>query len=248
MSPDQKKYVAAPVWFGYGGTKLPGPHEKDCVLIDLDGTMLNNEHRQHHMKTSPPSWGPFFAAMDLDTAYQPVRWLANLIFMHSAVDVILVTGRPSQYHKATLEVLHDEGCNFTALIMRAQTDNRSDVAVKLDMLEGIKLQGLKPILVIDDRPEVVAMWRQQGILCLQADPRGWEVVDYDELTMRALIDENERLRARVEQLEVAGIGRLVDLGHLRPEDPGVTDDGGPYVYEKGVKYHRGQNPSAKKAS
>lgn len=201
MSPE--KYVASPVWFGYSGAKLVGPTIKQCILVDLDGSMLNNEHRQHFMRGEDKNWAGFFEAQSRDTAYPEVRFITNLIFMQSTVEVILVTGRPSQHHGVTLQTLSDENVNYSALIMRAQTDNRPDVEVKLDMLEGIRHQGFKPMFCIDDRPEVVGMWRSQGIPVLQCDPRDWDrqVLKAETLDKLKLMDENERLRARVQELE-----------------------------------------------
>lgn len=196
-------YIAAPVWFGYSGAALPLPQTRPCILVDLDGTLLNNEHRQVHMQQNPPNWKRFFEEMKHDVAYPEVRFLTNLMFLHTEAAVILITGRPSQYHGMTLQSLHDNGVCFTTLVMRAQTDNRSDVEVKLDMLKGIEHMGFKPMLCIDDRPEVVGMWRERGVPCLQADPRHWEpqIGKVQTLDKLKLLDENERLRARVQELE-----------------------------------------------
>lgn len=200
------KYDAAPVWFGYSGTKLEGKTPKECVLVDLDGTVLNNEHRQHFMQGANKRWGAFFDAMKHDGVYPEVRFLVDLIFMHSKVEVILVTGRPSQYHGMTLESLHNNGVNYSALIMRAQTDNRPDAYVKRDMLAGIVHMGFKPILAIDDRPEVVQMWRQSGVRTLACDPGAWRehVISANLMDKLLLIDENERLKHRIEELEGKG--------------------------------------------
>jgi putative acid phosphatase of HAD superfamily subfamily IIIB len=196
-------YNTAPVWLGYSGTILQGPKKKPAVIVDLDQSLINNEHRQHFMQGDTKRWASFFDAMRDDTVYPEVKLIVDLIFRHTEIAVLLVTGRPSHLHGVTLQNLHDLEINFTALIMRAQNDNRADAEVKLDMLEGIKSMGFDPLFVIDDRPEVVHMWRSQGIRCLQCDPKGWETEDPGEMNRRMLLDENQRLRARVAALEVA---------------------------------------------
>jgi hypothetical protein len=201
MSPE--KYVASPVWFGYSGVPIGKPPQQRCIIVDLDNSLLNNDHRQHYMAGETKQWGPFFNAMGEDDVYPEIKFILDLIFNHTDVSIILVTGRPSQYHALTLTNLHDLGVNFTSLIMRAQTDNRADHDVKLDMLEGIKRMGFIPMFCIDDRPEVVAMWREQGIRTLQCDPSMWYKEDQGALNARVLLDENERLRARVIELELA---------------------------------------------
>jgi hypothetical protein len=198
-------YETSPVWFGYNGHPSYIKKPKDCVLIDLDGTLLNNEHRQHFMKREKKDWASFFAHMKFDRPHLEVLMLVDLIFKHTEIAVLLVTGRPSQYHGATVQNLHDYSVSFSALIMRAQKDNRSDVEVKKDMLHAIKDMGYRPILVIDDRPEVVNMWRQYKVRTLAADPGAWR--DHAEaaglMDKLALIDENERLRQRIEELEIS---------------------------------------------
>lgn len=196
-------YVASPVWFGYSGTPALVNPPKHCVLVDLDGTLLNNEHRQHFMEGPTKKWAQFFDAMHDDVVYPEVKMIIDLIFKHSNVAIMLCTGRPSQYHGATLQTLHDQDVSFTSLIMRAQKDNRSDVDVKRDMLRAIRYTGFEPIMCIDDRPEVVGMWRSEGIRTLQCDPSVWDkqALRSDMYDKLGLLDEVERLRARVIELE-----------------------------------------------
>jgi hypothetical protein len=208
------RYQEAPVWFNYNGAKVPGKKpEKECVLVDLDGTLLDNEHRQHFMQGKDKRWAPFFDAMRYDGVHPEVRFITNLIFAYSTVDVICVTGRPSQYHGMTLQSLHDNGCSFTALIMRAQTDNRPDAYVKRSMLDGILEMGFKPILCIDDRPEVVHMWRMAGVRTLACDPGPWRehVISTQLMDKLLLVDENQRLQHRIEELENEASRRIAHL-------------------------------------
>lgn len=221
-----QRYEEMPVWFGYSGAKIPNQQKrKECILVDLDGTLLNNEHRQHFMQGAKKKWGPFFDAIIHDGVYPEVRLITNLIFAHTSIDVICVTGRPSQYHGSTLESLHVNGCSFTALLMRAQTDNRPDAHVKLDMLKGIIEQGYTPILCIDDRPEVVDMWRRNGVRTLACDPGPWrEHIISTSLTEKLLlVDENQRLEERVAELELEKKNASARLGAEPWVDPTDAD-------------------------
>lgn len=51
--------------------------------------------------------------------------------------------------------------------MRAAGDYRQDAIVKAEILEQILADGYEPFLVVDDRPQVVDMWRSYGIVTLQ---------------------------------------------------------------------------------
>ena len=56
--------------------------------------------------------------------------------------------------------------------MRKAGDNRDDGITKLEMLQELRANGLEPVAVFDDRPKVVRMWREQGILvfpCVNQD-------------------------------------------------------------------------------
>lgn len=193
-----------PVWIGYGATMVSYPQTKKAVLVDLDGTLLNNDHRQHFMQEAKPNWKAFFAAMTHDTVNPEVAVVVDLMYKWSQAAVILVTGRPATYQQQTLENLYAQNVSFSALVMRHEKDNRSDVVTKQEMLEQIKFMGYQPVMAIDDRPEVVHMWRTNGIRTLQTDPAIWERVDHETMDKRKLLDEVERLRERVAELERAG--------------------------------------------
>src|SRR3546814_4249731 len=49
-------------------------------------------------------------------------------------------------------------------------DTRPDHVVKEEILQQIIDDGYQPILAVDDRPSVVAMWRSKGITTLQCAP------------------------------------------------------------------------------
>ena len=52
--------------------------------------------------------------------------------------------------------------------MRKEYDFRPDHAIKLEMLETLKVYyNCNPKYVFDDRDSVVKMWRDQGLTCLQ---------------------------------------------------------------------------------
>src|SRR3546814_7317593 len=54
--------------------------------------------------------------------------------------------------------------------MRKDADTRPDHVVKEEILQQIIDDGYQPILAVDDRPSVVAMWRSKGITTLQCAP------------------------------------------------------------------------------
>jgi predicted kinase len=148
-----------------------------AIIVDLDGTLANCAHRQHHARTRPANWDAFFDGIPDDTAYEPVVWLVNEM-AERGVKIILCSGRPESHRPQTLDWLMRYGVVFHELNMRATDDRRADWIVKEQMLSAILADGDDVIFSVDDRDVVVEMWRRNGITCLQA--RDWnEPCDYE---------------------------------------------------------------------
>lgn len=147
-----------------------------AVIFDIDGTLADCEHRRKHL----PHWGKFFADMHLDPVIEPVAYLARLIYDHDVLlkeytgkrgeAVLVVSARPDDYRQATENWLASNGITYDKLYMRPAGDYRKDAIVKREILQEILDDGFEPFLVIDDRPEVVDMWREYGLVCLQCAP------------------------------------------------------------------------------
>lgn len=139
----------------------------DCVIFDIDGTLADCGHRLHHVKHGKRDWGQFFATMADD---QPIVSVRRLLHAVSDQDqkIVLCSGRPETYRDVTEAWLQTHGIDWNALYMRPEGDHRADHIVKRQILDGILADGYEPWLVVDDRPSVVAMWREAGLCCLQA--------------------------------------------------------------------------------
>jgi hypothetical protein len=53
------------------------------------------------------------------------------------------------------------------LLMRRDGDRRQDAVVKREALQDIRGRGYHPTIAIEDRDQVVKMWREEGLTCLQ---------------------------------------------------------------------------------
>jgi predicted kinase len=137
-----------------------------AVIFDIDGTLADCEHRLHHL----PNWGKFFGAMHLDPVIEPIAALANIIYNTEDYVVLIVTARPNSYEDQTREWLRKNYICYSQLYMRKTSDYREDSIVKAEILQQIIDDGYKPFLVVDDRPQVVKMWRDYGLTCLQCAP------------------------------------------------------------------------------
>ena len=147
-----------------------------AVIFDIDGTLADVSHRLHHLD-GEKDWNAFFRDMIDDQPVEPISRLARMLH-HNAqagrdIDaVLIVTARPERpdWRQTTLDWLAAHEIPYSAIYMRPEGDMRSDHLVKRDMLQRILDDGYEPVLVIDDRPQVVKMWRDHGIVTLQCAP------------------------------------------------------------------------------
>lgn len=146
---------------------------KACIF-DIDGTLANCDHRLHHLDGDVKDWHSFFAAQADDKPIDAVVWLNQLLASaqtpSSDYAIIIVTARPEQYSTVTDIWLGEHDIMFDRVYMRKENDHRPDQIVKAEILEQILADGYEPWLVIDDRPQVVEMWRSFGITTLQCAP------------------------------------------------------------------------------
>ncbi len=135
--------------------------EKGYVLCDIDGTVANLDHRLHYVKGDRPDWKGFFAEMDKDTLIK--ENLDTLIKLHEeGYEVLMVSGRPDTYRDVTEQWLYSNGVNrHCAVLMRRGNDCRPDTDVKRDIMNIIGKENIH--CVIDDRPCVVRMWKEEGV-------------------------------------------------------------------------------------
>ena len=140
----------------------------DCIIIDIDGTISDCEHRRHHVTGETKDWKSFFNH-DLvmqDRLIEPVAKLINILCEHYTP--VYVTGRSERDREITEKWLAKHDMPRASLWMRKLEDHRDDFVVKREILNlCIRANGLNPIFAIDDRNSVVAMWREEGITCLQ---------------------------------------------------------------------------------
>lgn len=161
---DSESDVVTRIW--------PEGAKDDVVIVDLDGTLCNIDHRLHFVKKEEgkkPDWKNFFANISGDDVNQ---WCASLIdgIQEKRCPVIYVSGRPDNYRKETQQWLNENSLNTGYLFMRNRHDSRKDSIAKEIILDFEILTRWKPLFAIDDRLSVTQMWRSRGIVCLQCAP------------------------------------------------------------------------------
>lgn len=139
-----------------------------AIVIDLDGTLYDSSGRKHYVSGKKKNYDKFHLASRFD---KPNLWCAELIQSMKVVYLpIYVSGREDKYEGITLDWLKKYNLPLqpqAALFMRKTGDYRKDCVIKKE----IYLEKIKPaydvLFAIDDRQQVVDMWREQGLTCLQ---------------------------------------------------------------------------------
>ena len=129
---------------------------KNIVICDIDGTVANNDHRQHLLQGFK-TWDKFFAHLGEDLPIpEVIEFVINL--HNEGRDIVFVTGRPARYEEATRKWLGKYFDFEIKLFMRQDKDNRNKVEVKKEIfLENFKTEDI--FLVIDNDRDLIKMWQ-----------------------------------------------------------------------------------------
>lgn len=145
---------------------------RKAIIVDIDGTLADCEHRRHFVH--PPEgqkkdWPGFFNAMDKDPVIPHVLDIVERFQSDGTegIAIVFCSGRPDDYMKLTKEWLAQTGIKYDRLLMRKRYDSRRDDIVKEIILDFEILTRYVPYFMLDDRDQVVKMWRKRGYPCLQ---------------------------------------------------------------------------------
>jgi len=143
---------------------------KSAIMVDIDGTLANLDHRLNHVKgEGKKDWGKFFRECINDSVYEDVRGILEMEF-EAGTEVVLCSGRPEDYRKETEEWLAKHNIPYTALKMRPKINYKSDDITKA-MLYRYEIEPFYNVkYVLDDRDQVVIKWRELGLNCFQVRP------------------------------------------------------------------------------
>ena len=137
---------------------LIDPNLPDAIIVDMDGTLANIDWRNPYDASS----------CDEDGIYRDVEDLVKTtIDAHGDWILIILSGRMEQFKGPTVRWLDKYEIPYTHIYMRQDNDYRKDSIIKQEIYED-KIQNKYNVkFVLDDRNQVVDMWRGLGLRCLQ---------------------------------------------------------------------------------
>lgn len=139
-----------------------------AIIVDIDGTLADVEHRVHHVQKENKDWRAFNEGMVSDSLNQ---WCFDLVKGMQAKDykIVFLTGRSEPWRGPTEEWIKKHGLDYDHLYMRPAKDRREDFEVKKDIYQNQIAKDYEVMFVLEDRASVVKMWRSIGLVCLQCD-------------------------------------------------------------------------------
>jgi len=132
-----------------------------AIIVDVDGTLADMRGVR----------GPFeWDKVHLDKPHQDVIDLVKDLHSLGKYKIIITTGRDGVCIRETCQWLYDQGLVWDEFFIRKAGDFRKDNIIKSE----IYMDKIRPRYdvkyVIDDRDQVVEMWRSLGLRVLQVAP------------------------------------------------------------------------------
>lgn len=135
----------------------PPAQGDSAIMVDIDGTLA-------HMAGRSP-YDP--SLYHTDTVDEDIKDLVNGYY-DRGYSVILCSGRDDTYKDVTVQWLNDNGVKFHEIHMREGGDKRKDWIVKRELFDAHIRDRFNIHFVLDDRDQVVNMWRNDlGLKVLQ---------------------------------------------------------------------------------
>lgn len=137
-----------------------------AIIVDLDGTLSNSDHREHLIHNGKRD--EYFDLVDYDGLNE---WCADLIDLYHKDNhkIILLTGRPNRVRQSTVAWLEFFDVPFDFLIMRGDSDREQGFVYK----KKIYMRDLEPVFdvrfVVDNDPLICEMFRKIGVPALEYD-------------------------------------------------------------------------------
>jgi predicted kinase len=129
-----------------------------AIICDIDGTLAIITDRNPYDATN----------CETDLPNQPVIEIIQTFMFSKDYQIILFSGRNGKYRKQTETWLASHNVPYNLLVMREEDDARKDSIIKKEMFDQHVANKYYIEFVLDDRNQVVDMWRKELRLpCLQ---------------------------------------------------------------------------------
>lgn len=134
--------------------------KEEAIIVDVDGTLAHIVNGR----------SPYDAANAMEDELDDAVSVITAMAYGHGYKVIILTGRSAEHKQVTIDWLKENGVEYDEIYTRASGDNTKDAIVKRDIYQRFIAPRYKVKFVLDDRNQVVDMWRELGLKCLQVAP------------------------------------------------------------------------------
>lgn len=141
---------------------------RDAAIFDVDGTLVDVSSVQHYVNPSDPrfpgkkDWEKFHGE-SINCPPIPETLQLHEKARAGGLAILIVTARSNVWSLPTMLWLKEHGVEHDELYMRKNMDFRKDYIVKAEILQQIKKDGYRPVMAVDDNPNVIKLWKNHGI-------------------------------------------------------------------------------------
>lgn len=138
-------------------------NKEECIIVDVDGTLAHIADGRN----------PYDASRAMNDAADDAVSVITAMFYNHGYKVIILTGRNEEHREVTEQWLEANNIPYDELYTRMNDDideqknPLKDAIVKQRLYETHVKPRFNVKFVLDDRNQVVDMWRSLGLKCLQ---------------------------------------------------------------------------------
>jgi len=136
------------------------------VLCDIDGTVANNDHRQHLLKEYK-DWDLFFSKLDQD---EPIKKIIKIVneYAEQGFLIYFLTGRPERYELKTRQWLEKFFKFQINLIMRKDGDMRDKLLIKHELFSD-NFQPEEILVCIENDLKLCDLWESLDLAVINVN-------------------------------------------------------------------------------
>jgi hypothetical protein len=139
---------------------------KNIILCDIDGTVANNDHRQHFLE-GKKDWDGFFSELINDKPIYPVIDIVNKEYLDGK-KIVFLTGRPERYKYSTKLWLKEYFDFDSEIYMRNNDDKNNKLKVKKEIF-NLNFNKRQILYCIDNDYDLLKQWEEMGLKIIDAN-------------------------------------------------------------------------------
>lgn len=146
------------------------------VIVDLDGTLCDTEHRHHliHWDNEVMDWNAYsLACVDDLPVMAPIRLVQHLVHTHR---IVILSGRQDIALDQTVAWLETHEVPYDELHLRREGDRRRNPQYKRDFVRRRIRNGDRVAFAIDDHAGVAEALQEIGVPTILVAPNGRGVI------------------------------------------------------------------------